>query len=227
MNKKIIIAIDGHSSCGKSTLAKEIAHKLNYIYVDTGAMYRAVTYFFMQKNMIHNGKLDSTNLEAFLPKISIHFERQENGDLHCFLNQIDVEDKIRSMDVSNLVSEVSQYACIRKKLVDLQQKMGLKKGIILDGRDIGTVVFPNAEVKLFLTAEPQIRAQRRFDEMQQKGENVKFEEVLENLNQRDYKDANRAESPLKKAQDAIVLDNSYLNKSEQLEKALGIIKTRL
>ena len=227
MNKKIIIAIDGHSSCGKSTLAKEIAHKLNYIYVDTGAMYRAVTYFFMQKNMIHNGKLDSTNLEAFLPKISIHFERQKNGDLHCFLNQIDVEDKIRSMDVSNLVSEVSQYACIRKKLVDLQQKMGLKKGIILDGRDIGTVVFPNAEVKLFLTAEPQIRAQRRFDEMQQKGENVKFEEVLENLNQRDYKDANRAESPLKKAQDAIVLDNSYLNKSEQLEKALGIIKTRL
>ena len=227
MRNNIIIAIDGHSSCGKSTLAKEIAKKLDYIYVDTGAMYRAVTYFFMQKSLIINGKLDSAKLAENLAKISVYFKRQSDGSLRTFLNQKDVETEIRTMEVSNNVSEVSQYAEIRDKMVALQRNMGKDKAIILDGRDIGSVVFPNAEVKIFLTAKAEIRAQRRFDEMKLKGESVKFEDVLKNITDRDYIDQNRRESPLVKAKDAIILDNSELSREAQLEKALEIINLKL
>lgn len=226
-NKDIIIAIDGHSSCGKSTLAKEIAKNLSYIYLDTGAMYRAVTYYFMQKKIIIDNKLETTQLEKNLSNISIEFKRQNNGALHTMLNNKDVENEIRTMEVSNLVSEVSQYAAVRKQMVALQQEMGKKKAIILDGRDIGTVVFPNAEVKLFLTADSKIRAQRRYDEIIEKGDSITFDEVLENINQRDFQDENRKESPLKKADDAIIIDNSYLNREEQLAKALEIIQKHL
>lgn len=224
---KIIIAIDGYSSCGKSTLAKELAKELSYIYIDTGAMYRAVTFFFMKKNLLHNGKLNTENLDQHLSNITVHFERQADGSLHTFLNQEDVEKEIRTMEVSNLVSEVSKHAKIRAQLVALQQKMSEKKAVILDGRDIGTVVFPNAEVKLFLTADPQIRAQRRFDEIQAKGDEINFEDVLKNINDRDYQDENRTESPLRRAEDAIIIDNSHLNREEQLEEALNIIKLKL
>lgn len=224
---KIIIAIDGYSSCGKSTLAKELAKELSYIYIDTGAMYRAVTFFFMKKNLLHDGKLNTENLDQHLSNINVHFERQADGSLHTFLNQEDVEKEIRTMEVSNLVSEVSKHAKIRAQLVALQQKMSEKKAVILDGRDIGTVVFPNAEVKLFLTADPQIRAQRRFDEIQAKGDEINFEDVLKNINDRDYQDENRTESPLRRAEDAIIIDNSHLNREEQLEEALNIIKLKL
>jgi len=226
-NNNIIIAIDGHSSCGKSTLAKEIAKELSYIYVDTGAMYRAVTYFFMQRDLFNKGKLKTENLESYLNDISIKFKKQENNQVHTFLNSTNIEKEIRSMEVSNLVSEVSQYAIVRKKMVALQQEMGKQKGIILDGRDIGTVVFPNAEVKLFLTADAKIRAQRRYDEMLEKGNTVNFEEVLKNITQRDFQDENRKESPLRKAKDAIVIDNSFLTREEQLKEALDIIQKQL
>jgi len=225
--KKIIIAIDGHSSCGKSTLAKEIANNLSYIYVDTGAMYRAVSYYFMKNGLIKNGLLEISKVADHLNKIHIQFKKQSDHNLHTFLNNQDIEKEIRSMEVSNLVSEVSKHALVRQNMVALQQKMGEQRGIILDGRDIGTVVFPNAEVKLFLTADAKIRAQRRYDELIEKGESVNFEEVLKNINDRDFQDENRKESPLKKAKDAIVIDNSFLNKKEQLEKSLEIIRTAL
>lgn len=227
VKNKIIIAIDGYSSCGKSTLAKELAKELSYIYIDTGAMYRAVTFFFMKKNLLTDGILDTENLDQHLLDITVHFERQSDGSLHTFLNQEDVETEIRTMKVSNLVSEVSKHAKIRAQLVALQQKMSEQKAVILDGRDIGTVVFPNAEVKLFLTADPQIRAQRRFDEIQAKGDEINFEDVFKNINDRDYQDENRAESPLRRAEDAIIIDNSHLNRKEQLEEALKIIKQKL
>ena len=226
-NNDIIIAIDGHSSCGKSTLAKELAQKLSYIYVDTGAMYRAVTYYFMNRNLIQNGKLIVQDLQSHLDSISIEFKRQNNGDLHTFLNHTDIEKEIRSMEVSNLVSEVSQYAEVREQMVALQQKMGEKKGIILDGRDIGTVVFPNAEVKLFLTADAKVRANRRYKEMIDKGDTVSFESVLKNITDRDFQDENRTESPLKKADDAIIIDNSFLTKEQQLQQALDIIQKQI
>ena len=226
-NKNIVIAIDGHSSCGKSTLAKEIASELSYIYVDTGAMYRSVTYYFIVNKLIEGGKLRTENLQTHLAQISIRFKRQADGSLHTFLNNQDIEKEIRTMEVSNLVSEVSKHAIVRQQMVAIQQEMGKQKGIILDGRDIGTVVFPDAEVKLFLTAEAKIRAQRRYDEIISKGDQVNFDEVLKNITERDYQDENRKESPLKKAKDAIVIDNSYLNRKEQLEKALEIINQKL
>ncbi len=226
-NKKIIIAIDGHSSCGKSTLAKEIAQELSYIYLDTGAMYRAVSYYFLKNGLINNGLLEIDKVAEHLNKINIQFKEQADHSLHTFLNNQDIEKEIRSMEISKLVSEVSKHAIIRHSMVALQQKMGEQKGIILDGRDIGTVVFPNAEVKLFLTADSQIRAQRRYDELTQKGESVNFEEVLKNIIDRDFQDENRKESPLKKATDAIVIDNSFLTRKEQLDKALKIIQKAL
>ena len=227
MNKKIIIAIDGHSSCGKSTLAKEIAKKLAYIYVDTGAMYRAATLYFMQNNLIDKGLLNTKKIESELEKISIEFRRQNNGILHTFLNGEDVEKTIRTMEVANLVSEISKHAIVRKQMVALQQEMGKNKGIILDGRDIGTIVYPEAEVKIFLTADAPVRAKRRFDEIKDKGEEISFEAVLKNITDRDYQDENRDESPLKKADDAIVIDNSHLTREEQLNKALEIIQRKL
>jgi cytidylate kinase len=222
---KIVIAIDGHSSCGKSTLAKDLAKELSYTYIDTGAMYRAVTYYFMRKGLIKNKKLKSDKLKEYLSEISIHFQTQ-NNKLITFLNNENVEDVIREMEVSKNVSEVSSFAIVRKQMVKLQQEMGKEKAIILDGRDIGTVVFPNAEVKFFITASAKIRAQRRFLELQKKGSKASLNEILKNIIERDFQDENRKESPLRKAEDAILIDNSFLTREEQLQKALKIIKDK-
>jgi len=213
-----IIAIDGHSSCGKSTVARDLAQKLGIAYIDTGAMYRAVTLFALQNHLIRDGDIDEEGLKKALDQINILFKpNPETGNNDTYLNGQHVEKEIRRLDVSNHVSQISSLGFVRKKLVELQQQMGEKGGVVLDGRDIGTVVFPHADLKVFMTASPEIRAQRRYDEMQQKGENPSFEKVLENVNERDRLDSTRKESPLKKAPDALILDNSHLNQEEQLE----------
>jgi CMP/dCMP kinase len=218
--KKIIIAIDGFSSCGKSTLAKALAKKLHYAYVDTGAMYRAVTLYFLDNEVDFNDKED---VKRALSNIEIHFERTPTGN-HVFLNDKDIETEIRSMRVSEMVSPVATISAVRRAMVQQQQRMGSRKGIVMDGRDIGTVVFPEAELKIFLTAETDIRTQRRFDEMQAKGhEIVSFDAVKHNLTERDLIDSNRADSPLRQAEDAILLDNSYLTPDEQLHKVLDLV----
>ena len=214
----LIIALDGHSSCGKSSFAKTIAKELGYIYLDSGAMYRAVTLFAMQKGFIQNKNVDQPSLEKHLQDIHIEFRHgRENSQYETYLNGENIEAKIRSMEVSENVSEVSKIKSVRSRLVALQQKMGEKKGIVMDGRDIGTVVFPKADVKLFMTASLEVRTQRRFKELQDKGIAVTQEEVSANLAQRDYLDQNRAESPLKKADDALILDNSNMTPAQQLE----------
>jgi len=214
----LIIALDGHSSCGKSSFAKTIAKELGYIYLDSGAMYRAVTLFAMQKGFIQNKKVDQPSLEKHLQVIHIEFRHgSENSQYETYLNGENIEAKIRSMEVSENVSEVSKIKSVRSRLVALQQKMGEKKGIVMDGRDIGTVVFPKADIKLFMTASLEVRTQRRFKELQDKGIAVTQEEVSANLAQRDYLDQNRAESPLKKADDALILDNSNMTPAQQLE----------
>ena len=214
----LIIALDGHSSCGKSSFAKTIAKELGYIYLDSGAMYRAVTLFAMQKGFIQNKKVDQPSLEKHLQDIHIEFRHgRENSQYETYLNGENIEAKIRSMEVSENVSEVSKIKSVRSRLVALQQKMGEKKGIVMDGRDIGTVVFPKADIKLFMTASLEVRTQRRFKELQDKGIAVTQEEVSANLAQRDYLDQNRAESPLKKADDALILDNSNMTPAQQLE----------
>lgn len=220
----IIIAIDGHSSCGKSTVAKSIAKKLGYVYVDTGAMYRAVTYFALQQHLINNGIIDETQLLQRLNEIEITFNFDSEQEKNVtFLNGINVEDAIRGIEVSNQVSNVSKIAEVRQKLVSLQREIGEQKSLVMDGRDIGTVVFPNANVKFFMTAAPEVRAKRRFDELQAKGETISFEEILQNVTQRDFIDSNRTESPLIQAKDAIVVDNSDLTREEQLEYMLSKI----
>lgn len=225
MNNRIIIAIDGHSSCGKSTLAKDLAKELDYIYVDTGAMYRAVALFADQKGLLKNKKVvDTDKFEQLLKDVEISFNRNKSGELFTMLEGQNVEDKIRTMKISNIVSNISSHNFVREKLVAAQQKLGDKKGIVMDGRDIGTVVFPQAELKIFLTASAKIRAQRRFDELTAKGDDVNFDEVLDNIVSRDYKDENRDISPLRKAEDAITLDNSHLSKEEQLAYILQKIK---
>lgn len=217
-SKKIIIAIDGHSSCGKSTVAKAIAQRLNYIFIDTGAMYRAVTLFALRNGFICNQELDRDALRSNLHFVSVEFRRNPiNGHNDVWLNGDNVEEEIRKLTVSQFVSPVAAVAEVRHLLVAMQQKMGLSKGIVMDGRDIGTVVFPNAELKIFMTARPEVRAQRRFDELKQKGESVSYDEVLKNVIDRDYYDENREESPLRKAEDAFVLDNSDLSREEQLD----------
>lgn len=214
----LIIALDGHSSCGKSSFAKTIAKELNYIYIDSGAMYRAVTLFAMQQGLVQNKIVDQAALEKSLPDIEIDFRYNPQTALYeTYLNGENVEARIRAMDVSDNVSEVSKIKAVRQRLVALQQKMGERKGIVMDGRDIGTVVFPKADIKIFMTASLEVRAQRRFKELQEKGLNVSLQEVSENLSQRDYLDQNRAESPLKKADDAIILDNSNMTPAQQLE----------
>lgn len=219
--KKIIIAIDGFSSCGKSTLAKALAKQLHYAYVDTGAMYRAVTLYFLDNNVDIN---DAPSVKSALAAIEVHFEPTATGN-HIFLNGKDVEIDIRSMRVSEMVSPVATISVVRREMVALQQKMGSRKGIVMDGRDVGTVVFPNAELKIFLTAGKDIRAQRRFDEIQAKGlEVVDFEAIKRNLIERDLIDSNRADSPLRQADDAILIDNSNLNQAEQLQKVLEMVK---
>jgi len=224
LNKDIIIAIDGHASCGKSTLAKIISEKLNYTYIDTGAMYRAVTLYALQNNFVENGKLNKQKVVESLPKININFEydREKKKSL-TYLNNVNVEEKIRTMEVSEYASPVATIAEVREKLVELQQNMGKKKKITMDGRDIGTIVFPNADIKIFLTASANVRAKRRYDELIGKGQQVSYEEILENVIKRDKIDSSRKVGPLKQAEDAILIDNSNLNIRETFVVAMSII----
>lgn len=226
--KPIIIAIDGFSSTGKSTLAKELAKKLHYIYVDTGAMYRAVTFFAMQNDMIKESKLDTNSLTNALQNVHLSFVWNDEKQLaEMYLNSQNIENEIRSLEVSQNVSQVASLSAVRSKLVEQQQEMGKNKGLVMDGRDIGTVVFPEAEVKLFMTASPEIRTKRRFDELTAKGDSVSFEAIYTNVTERDYMDSNREDSPLRKATDAIEIDNSHLSRAEQLEKVLQIIQEKI
>ncbi len=222
--KKIIVAIDGYSSCGKSTIAKQLARAVGYTYVDTGAMYRAVALFLSRKAQ-EAGKAELLNdtewVERQLPAISIRFVRVGDGQ-HVTLNGEDVEAQIRTLEIGNRASQVSTIGAVRRFLVAQQQAMGNDKGIVMDGRDIGTVVFPDAELKLFLTASPEVRAQRRFLELQEKGEQPVFEEVLRDLGERDYRDTHRQESPLRKADDAIEVDNSNLTREQQTQHILDL-----
>ena len=224
MSKKITIAIDGFSSTGKSTLAKQLAKHLGYVYVDTGAMYRAVTFFAMQNGYITADFFDKETLINSLPFIKLHFEfNPELGFAEMYLNDANVEKEIRTLEVSNFVSLIAEVSAVRAKLVEQQQQMGKGKGIVMDGRDIGTVVFPKAELKVFMTASSETRAQRRFEELQEKGQTVSFEQVLKNVEQRDYIDTHRDDSPLRKADDAIEIDNSYLTREEQFSAVLEMV----
>lgn len=214
--KKITIAIDGYSSCGKSTMAKDLAKSISYKYIDSGAMYRAVTLYCIRHHFFNGNEIDLKALEAAMPMIHISFRlNTETGKSDTYLNEENVEKEIRSMEVADKVSIVSAIGFVRKAMVDLQQAMGKEKGIVMDGRDIGTVVFPDAELKVFVTARPEVRAQRRLDELQAKGEKASFEEVLENIEKRDFIDTTRKESPLTQAKDAIVLDNSDITIEQQ------------
>lgn len=221
--KKIIIAIDGFSSCGKSTMAKDLARKIGYIYVDTGAMYRSVTLYAMRHNLIkEDGSVDTDNLKKEMNDINISFKlNKETGRPDTYLNDECVEKEIRSLEVSNHVSPIAAVPFVRKALVDQQQKMGKEKGIVMDGRDIGTTVFPNAELKIFVTASAEVRAQRRFDELKAKGMPANYQDILKNVQERDYIDTHREISPLRKAEDAIELDNSNMTIEEQNEWLLS------
>jgi len=223
--EKITIAIDGYSSTGKSTIARQLAKALGYIYVDTGAMYRAVTLYAMRNGFITEDKNDINKLVDSLADINLKFVHNEAvGFAEMYLNEENVEREIRAMEVSKLVSKVATIGEVRNKLVMIQKAMGLEKGIVMDGRDIGTVVFPNAELKIFMTASPAKRAARRYKELLDKGENVNYEEVLKNVEHRDYIDAHRDISPLRKAEDAINFDNSDMGLEEQFTRILGYSK---
>ena len=215
--KKIVIAIDGFSSCGKSTMAKDLAREIGYIYVDTGAMYRSVTLYALRNNMFSDdGKVDEARLHDAIDNIEIAFRlNDETGQPDTLLNGECVEKDIRGLEVSSKVSLIAALPFVREKLVKEQQKMGLAKGIVMDGRDIGTVVFPQAELKIFVTASAEVRAQRRYDELMAKGMPADFEDILKNVQERDYMDSHRAVSPLRKADDAIELDNSHMTIAEQ------------
>lgn len=217
MKNKIIVAIDGFSSCGKSTMAKTLAKNVGYIYVDTGAMYRAVSLYAIQNGWMDESTIDEENLKKNIEKIHISFKTNEEGKQETYLNGENVEPKIRTLEVANGASRISTIGFVRRELVRQQQLMGKEKGIVMDGRDIGTVVFPDAELKIYLTAAPEVRAQRRFDELIAKGENVNYSDVLANVKERDERDQNRSESPLKQADDAIVLDNSTFTLQQQQE----------
>ena len=228
MDKKITIAIDGFSSTGKSTLAKQLANHLGYIYVDTGAMYRAVTFFAMKNGYINAESFDKETLVNSLPNIKLQFKfNADLGFAEMYLNDVNVETEIRTIEVSRMVSKVAEISEVRAKLVEQQQAMGKDKGIVMDGRDIGTVVFPDAELKLFMTASSKTRAQRRFDELVEKGQHITFDDVLQNVEERDYIDTHREDSPLVKADDAIEVDNSSLTKKEQFELVLNLVKEKL
>lgn len=217
--KKITIAIDGYSSTGKSTLAKQLAQKLHYIYVDTGAMYRAVTLYAMRAGFIRNGKIDKNPLFESLDTIDLKFVfNADLGYAEMYLNGENVEKEIRTMPVSKNVSQIAELELVRKKLVAMQQIMGADKAVVMDGRDIGTVVFPDAELKIFMTASPEKRAVRRYKELLDRGEDVKYDDILENVQKRDYIDSNRVISPLKKAEDAIEFDNSDLGLEDQFQR---------
>lgn len=225
--KKITIAIDGFSSTGKSTLAKQLAQHLGYVYVDTGAMYRAVTLFAMQNGYIGDAFFDKESLVNSLPFINLQFHfNPELGFGEMYLNEVNVEREIRTIEVSGFVSKIAEVSEVRAKLVEQQQQMGKGKGIVMDGRDIGTVVFPDAELKIFMTASPHTRAQRRFDELQEKGQDVSFEAVLKNVEERDHIDTHREDSPLRKATDAFEIDNSELDREQQFAKVLELVNLR-
>lgn len=217
-NRKIIIAVDGHSSCGKSTLSKQLAKHLKYNYIDTGAMYRAVTLYALKNDLIVNKEVKKEELIQQLANIKISFSyNEEEQKSDTFLNGQNIEAEIRELEVSNNVSPIATVKEVREAMVIQQQAMGKEKGIVMDGRDIGTVVFPEAELKLFMTASSKVRAQRRYDELKGKGSDVSFDDILKNVEERDFIDSNRKESPLKQAEDALVLDNSHISREEQLE----------
>lgn len=225
---KIIIAIDGYSSCGKSTMAKQMASQLNYIYVDTGAMYRAVTLYALRNNFISQTEFKKDELIAELSNIKVSFSY--NSELNCsetFLNNENVEQEIRGIKVSNHVSKIAQVKEVRTKLIEIQRELGEEKGLVMDGRDIGSVVFPNAELKIFMTAHYKVRAKRRFEELQAKGDKITLKEVEENISSRDNDDTSRTENPLIQAEDAVVIDNSEISKEEQLKLALGLAKDKI
>lgn len=224
--KKITIAIDGHSSCGKSTMAKDLARQMGYVYIDTGAMYRSVTLYAMQNGMIDpQGNIDTQRLQAAMPDIHIAFRyNPQRGRPDTYLNGKLVEDDIRTMQVSNHVSPIATLGFVRQAMVQQQRQMGQQGGVILDGRDIGTVVFPNAELKIFVTASPEIRAKRRYDELTAKGQTVDYQEILRNVQERDYIDSHREISPLTQAPDAIVLDNSDMTIPQQQAWLLKLTK---
>lgn len=223
--KQIIVAIDGYSSCGKSTIAKQLASYAGYRYIDTGAMYRAVAFYALQHRLT-----DDAQVIAALPDIHINFLRLDDGTQHTWLNGEDIEKAIRTLEVGNRASQVSQIKEVRQFLVEQQQAMGKDKGIVMDGRDIGTVVFPQAELKLFLTASPEVRAQRRFKELQDKNpddKTLRYEDVLRDVNDRDYRDTHRTESPLRQAEDAVVVDNSNLTPDQQSALVCNLLNERL
>ena len=228
MKTKITIAIDGFSSTGKSTIAKQLATKLAYVYVDSGAMYRAITLFAMNHNYISTSHFDVEALIENLDKASLRFEYNPTlGYAEMILNDVNVESEIRTLEVSNLVSKVAATSEVRKKLVAIQKEIGKNKGVVMDGRDIGTVVFTDAELKLFMTSSAETRAQRRFDELIEKGQQVSYDEVHHNVVERDRIDTTREDSPLVKAKDAIEIDNSTLTKEEQFEMILGLVEEKL
>lgn len=227
-NRRIVVAIDGHSSCGKSTIAKAVAARFGYAFIDSGAMYRAVTLYALRHRLIEEGVVNKQKLVEALPDIKIEFRYNpllQKSD--TYLNGENVEDEIRQLPVSQNVSPVATIAEVRAAMVRLQQEMGKSKGIVMDGRDIGTVVFPDAELKLFVTASPEIRAQRRYDELKAKGEIVSYEEILQNVMERDRIDSTREASPLRKAEDALVLDNSHLTREEQLAWVMEKMEEKL
>lgn len=221
--EKINIAVDGFSSCGKSTIAKGLAKKLGYTYIDSGAMYRAVALFAYRNGWMTDTDINESELQKHISEIEISFKTNPEGQQETYLNGENVEKEIRSLQIGNGASRVSTIGFVRRELVRQQQEMGKKKGVVMDGRDIGTVVFPDAELKIFLTASPEVRAQRRFDEMKAKGENPIFDEVLANVKERDLRDTTRDESPLRKADDAVELDNSHITIEEQLQWALDLV----
>jgi len=227
-SKKITIAIDGYSSCGKSTLAKELAFKLGYLFVDSGAMYRGITLHALRNNYISNNDLDIPGLISQLSEVKLHFElNPQSNAQELFLNDENVDSEIRTPVVSSFVSKIAEIKEVREKLVDEQRIMGANGGVIMDGRDIGSVVFPQAELKLFITAEIETRTKRRYDELMKRGFETTLEAVQKNLIQRDYIDSNRKESPLLKTDDAIEIDNTFLNKDEQLYFALELVKKKI
>lgn len=215
-NGKLIIAVDGYSSCGKSTFAKAIARELDYLYIDSGAMYRAVTLFAMRNSYINRDKMQTKKLIDSLDSFNIDFRKNDSGQNETYLNGENIEEEIRGVEVSESVSNISTIKEVRSKLVLLQRSLAKDKGVVMDGRDIGTTVFPDADLKIFMTAEPEIRAKRRYDELVAKGLTVEFHEIMKNIKERDILDSSRKESPLRKADDAIVLDNSHMTPEEQM-----------
>jgi len=225
LKKDLIVAVDGYSSCGKSTVARELAETLDYSYIDSGAMYRALTWFAIKNNITGGSGTDLQELRIALDNINISFRKKsKSGKQEIFLNDTNIDNEIREMEVAEQVSQISKIAFVRQKMVEIQRSLGKNRRIVMDGRDIGTVVFPDADIKIFMMADLDVRAERRFKELQEKMINISFEEVKENIRKRDHIDETRDESPLKKANDAFVLDNSHLSREEQLEWILSKIK---